>query len=87
MVKSKRKADNNNESSPRRFSRRLNKLQEDGTPVRTSLCLKEVSVSKKSSRKNLYKKNISASSTENPTIIANIQSERQCYNDNTSTLR
>ena len=85
MVKSKRKANNDNESSPRRLSRRLNKLQKDGTPVRTSLRLKEVSVSKMSSKKNICKKNSSTSSTENPIIVADIQAERQCYNDNTLT--
>ena len=61
MVKSKRKLNNDEETSPRRCSRRLNELQEDGTPVRRSTRLRNgsnrsKSPENKSARKKLVVK-------------------------------
>ena len=53
MARSKRKHIVDEESPPRCLSRRLNNLQEDGTPVRSSLHLQQASEKKSSARKNL----------------------------------
>ena len=53
MAKSKRKCTVDDETPPRRLSRRINNLQEDGTPVRSSLRLREASEREGSARKNL----------------------------------
>ena len=53
MAKSKRKRTVDDETPPRRLSRRINNLQEDGTPVRSSLRLREASEREGSARKNL----------------------------------
>ena len=52
-IKSKRQCKNDDTSTPRRLSSRLNNLQRDGTPVRTSDPLNKSLNSKKSARKNL----------------------------------
>ena len=68
MVKSKRKLNDDEETSPRRCSRRLNELQEDGTPVRRSTRLRNGSNRSKSPENKSARKKLVVSITQSARV-------------------